>query len=44
MSSYFMVSAMEPSIGLLEGRPEFGFRFAATETPKGHWPSWHQTA
>ena len=29
-------------VGMLLGRSEFGFRFAATETPKGHWPAQKQ--
>jgi len=34
---------MEPSIELLLGRSEFGFRFAATKTPKGYRPARQQT-
>ena len=43
ISSVFMVVAMETSVGLLWGRPEFRVRFVAIETPKGHRPTRQQT-
>ena len=39
-----MGPATEPSIGLLPSRPKFGFRFVATETLEGHWPTQQQSA
>ena len=31
-------------VGLLLGRPKFGFKFTAIETPEGHQPTRQQTA
>jgi hypothetical protein len=31
-------------VGLLEGRPEFGFEFAPIETPEGYRPARQQVA
>ena len=42
--SDFIVPTMEPSVGLLPGRPEIGFRFTATKTLEGHWPTQQQSA